>query len=122
MKEEEAKEMGIGLNRMDSLGGLGAADQHEEVKLQRVRSRRQSKDRLVDLLRQNTRRQSVRDGQQTREYQMITAGEDGMIFWWNFEAPYITDLSAITPADPRRPNDMLTVVKSNEIETIRSIH
>ena len=61
-------------------------------------------------------------GEQGREYQFITGGDDGMVFWWNCNAPIINDLRAIEPADWRQPNKMLTLASSCQIETIQPIH
>ena len=50
--------------------------------------------KLSDVLRRNT---SIGTGEDNsdREYRLLTAGEDGMIFWWSFKAPYIEDISVI---------------------------
>ena len=61
---------------------------------------------------------AIGHNKQFREYQLVTGGEDGMVFWWNLRAPYITDLSAITPCDFRKPNAMLTRVIASEIEPL----
>ena len=93
-------------------GGIGAGD--SEPKFQRALSRRNSKDRLADLLRQSSRRASNIDNR-TREYVMLTGGEDGFIFWWSINVPLVTDLREIAPAEPTQPSKMLTIVRKQDV-------
>ena len=61
---------------------------------------RSSKNRLVDLLRRTTTRSLVQADGMQREYRIVTAGEDGMVFFWNVVAPYNDrDLSKVETQD-----------------------
>ena len=52
--------------------------------------------KLSDVLRRkNSFISNDADGEKDREYRLLTAGEDGMIFWWSFKAPYIDDFSSL---------------------------
>ena len=55
---------------------------------QKANVRSVSKNRLVELLRRNTTRSIVDADGSTREYRIITSGEDGMVYFWNVIARY----------------------------------
>ena len=74
------------------------------------------------MLRSQASRSYTMQRDSGREYQFITGGDDGMVFWWNCRAPYITDLKAIEPVDWRQPNRMLTLASSYKIESLQAIH
>lgn len=58
-----------------------------------------------------------------REYQIITSGEDGMVFWWSFVAPYNgNDLSHVERQNARDDSKLLVKVDASQIQTVRSNH
>ena len=77
--------------------------------------------KLSDVLRRRTSIASGEDNQD-REYRLLTAGEDGMIFWWSFKAPFIEDLSAIELPEEQSPAAMFIRVNPTKIATLQSIH
>ena len=77
--------------------------------------------KLSEVLRRNTSIASGEDNQD-REYRLLTAGEDGMIFWWSFKAPYIEDISAIEQGEDINPITMFVRVNPTKIATLQSIH
>ena len=77
--------------------------------------------KLSEVLRRNTSIASGEDNQD-REYRLLTAGEDGMIFWWSFKAPYIEDISAIEQGEVENPVTMFVRVNPTKIATLQSIH
>ena len=63
------------------------------------RARGFSKNRIVDMLRRTTT-QSMRQDAGQREYRVISAGEDGMIYFWNVACGYnANDLSKVEMQD-----------------------
>lgn len=73
----------------------------QESTAQKIRlARRISKiAKLSDVLRKNSSLERGETGSSEREYRLITAGEDGNIFWWSFRQSYSEDLSAIEKVD-----------------------
>lgn len=67
--------------------------------------RRNSKQSLIEILRRNTTRSmlAAESGVQ-REYRLVSAGEDGMVFFWNIVASYNgNDLSKVENKDFNSP-------------------
>jgi len=49
-----------------------------------------------------------------REYRIVSAGEDGMILWWNLVAPYNgNDMSKVDRTNMRDDNKMLVTARLN---------
>ena len=69
----------------------------QESTAQKIRlARRISKvAKLSEVLRKNSSIERGVTGSEDREYRLITAGEDGNIFWWSFRHSNSDDLSSI---------------------------
>ena len=78
--------------------------------------------KLSDVLRRNTSIDNMADGQNDREYRLLTSGEDGMIFWWSFKSPYIEDLTSVEQVDTSNPMSMFLKVNPAKVPTLQSIH
>ena len=57
------------------------------TKLVRAASKRVN-HKLVSLLRKNSSRRFTENNLNQREYRVLTAGEDGCIYFWNIRAGY----------------------------------
>jgi hypothetical protein len=53
---------------------------------------------------------------ESKEYRMVTGGEDGMIMWWNFSAP------TLKVTQEPSANLLLIVKPSPLLPTIRPVH
>lgn len=83
-------------NKQESAVSVGSV---EESKNSHRLKRGLSKNRIVDMLRRTTTRSMRQDAGQ-REYRVITAGEDGMIYFWNVACGYnANDLSKVEMQD-----------------------
>lgn len=94
-REQEAAKKEAGKNF--AFEKIGAEEQKAGLA---VSSRLRSSNRLVELLRRNTKKLSLNkeaaEIQDQREYRIVTAGEDGFVFFWNMLAPYNSnDLSKV---------------------------
>ena len=79
--------------------------------------------KLSEVLRRNSSVGSGMDGAADREYRLLTAGEDGMVFWWSFKAPYIEDLTAIDKVNMENlPQSLFLKVSPSKVSSLQSIH
>ena len=78
--------------------------------------------KLSEVLRRNSSVGSSMDGTAEREYRLLTAGEDGMIFWWSFKAPYIDDLTAINNVNMENPQSLFLKVSPSKVHSLQSVH
>ena len=78
--------------------------------------------KLSEVLRRNSSVGSGMDGAADREYRLLTAGEDGMVFWWSFKAPYIEDLSAIDKVNMENPQSLFLKVSPSKVQSLQSVH
>ena len=78
--------------------------------------KRQSKNATISqLVRQNTVHELQKKKKQVgREYRIITAGDDGMIFWWN--------LTYSPPMQPSQTDSLVVFVDVKTIVNIRPVH
>ena len=95
----------------------------QESTAQKIRlARRISKvAKLSEVLRKNSSIERGETGSSDREYRLITAGEDGNIFWWSFRHSYSDDLSAID-FDLSNPMNLFLQVNPSSVPTLQSMH
>ena len=89
----------------NSLTDIAEEESKQESTAQKIRlARKISKiSKLSEVLRRNSSIGRDERGSTDREYRLITAGEDGNIFWWSFRQSYNDDLSAIEKVDLTNP-------------------
>jgi len=124
--EQRAKEQEMArkeTSKNPAAAKLGAEEQKQGVS---ASSRLQSKNRLVELLRRTTKTRSLTDAdeiQDRREYRLISAGEDGFVFFWNVLAPYNSnDLSKVEMQFVQDPMHYFVRVQPSQVQLVRPVH
>lgn len=122
-QEEEKRGDETSEVKQNIASALGAEEQKSDNTNGNGKLRKSSKSNLVDLLRKNTTRSLTIAGGLQREYRLISAGEDGMVFFWNVLASYNgNDLSKVEVQDQRNPMNLLVKVQPGNVTPLRSIH
>ena len=108
----------------NSLTDIAEEESKQESTAQKIRlARKISKiSKLSEVLRRNSSIGRDERGSTDREYRLITAGEDGNIFWWSFRQSYNDDLSAIEKVDLTNPMSLFLQVRPLDVPTLQSIH